>query len=213
MPIVERTFYVSASREAMVDHADQLGIDWKWFRHGLCELEVTGTVDTDSEKPDVKITRIEYGKQVLVQQGPPAVGLTEANVREAVLSARQKDGSIILSAYDDKKGLVAPIVKAIMALHEPPCPKCGGRGWLECDDPQCSDSTWDHACTAGATCDKCGGKKVALHEPPRVTSAQLTLWYSKASEEPLDAWKALVRNQAEAAGVQVVDDEEVGDAE
>ncbi len=66
MPIVERMFYVSASREAMVDHADRLGVDWKWFRHGLCELEVTGEIDTERPKPPIKIKRIKYGDQVLV---------------------------------------------------------------------------------------------------------------------------------------------------
>ena len=38
------------------------------------------------------------------------------------------------------------------------CRRCNGQGWLDCDDPQCRDSTWDHYCNAGRECPTCKGK-------------------------------------------------------
>ena len=41
------------------------------------------------------------------------------------------------------------------------CQRCDGQGdWeLDCTDPQCGDSTWDHYCTVGSrkTCPDCKG--------------------------------------------------------
>ena len=68
MPIVERTFYAHVDRDVMVEDADELGIDWRYFRHALCDVKITGTIDTDSEVPGVRITRVEYGRQVLVPE-------------------------------------------------------------------------------------------------------------------------------------------------
>lgn len=48
------------------------------------------------------------------------------------------------------------------ATYEPatiPCPQCGGKGYLGCDDPQHGDSTWDHDCNDGRVCDVCQGRK------------------------------------------------------
>lgn len=42
------------------------------------------------------------------------------------------------------------------------CPKCKGEGTInvDCDDPQCGDSTWDHNCNEGVeACPACNGTK------------------------------------------------------
>jgi hypothetical protein len=62
------------------------------------------------------------------------------------------------------------------ALHNPPCEKCGGSGSLDCTDPQCSDSTWDHACTAGARCD-CGGQNAKRRHRIITAAAALANWH------------------------------------
>jgi len=49
------------------------------------------------------------------------------------------------------------------------CARCRGRGDLPCPDPQCGDSTWDHACEEGADCQDCLGKGFTvslLDRPP-----------------------------------------------
>ncbi len=43
------------------------------------------------------------------------------------------------------------------------CKKCGGHGWIDvnCSDPQCGDSTWDHYCTSDyIKCADCKGRKL-----------------------------------------------------
>ncbi len=82
----------------------------------------------------------------------------------------------------DKKAWIDAVEAQLAAMPTAgvDCPKCGGRGWLECDDPQCSDSTWDHDCTAGATCDKCGGKKKMPATPNAIRAAAeevVEVWY------------------------------------
>jgi hypothetical protein len=60
----------------------------------------------------------------------------------------------LLQMFEVKRRPIALAEKDIWAPTK--CPKCGGSGSQDCDDPQCNDSTWDHHCNAG-TCDDCKG--------------------------------------------------------
>lgn len=53
-----------------------------------------------------------------------------------------------------------------LELRAPPCWKCGGLGYLGCDDPQHGDSTWDHNCNDGQVCDICKGAKTSTRTTP-----------------------------------------------
>jgi len=99
--------------------------------------------------------------------------------------------------------LMAALTNSLAKQAAPPeprrCKKCGGAGTLDCDDPQCGDSTWDHNCTAGLKCRECDGKgfivEAAPPEPPGAREALLEVLADmrRAANSPLDGQEGAQR--------------------
>ena len=63
----------------------------------------------------------------------------------------------------------------LAALEAYQCTECAGRGMVNtpCPDPQCGDSTWDHACGLGSRpCVKCRGVSAAVQARAAIAKAQ-----------------------------------------
>ena len=66
---------------------------------------------------------------------------------------------LAIERIEEVNGELDPDIPRLKALHvklAPRCQSCGGEGVVHCDDPQCGDSTWDHACGDGV-CVQCAG--------------------------------------------------------
>lgn len=63
---IEFSVYAGMSKEAMWDKGEELGLTGEalsLFRHGFCEVKLTGIVDITTG--EVRLTGAEYGKQLL----------------------------------------------------------------------------------------------------------------------------------------------------
>ena len=103
------------------------------------------------------------------------------------LGAAEKSRPGSIESFAKDLGLVpSPLTEAQIREAVEPCEKCDGRGWLNCTDPQCCESGWDHACNAGRACDGCEGAK---HDPvAAILEAQRAARFDLPDEETLGAF-------------------------
>lgn len=90
-----------------------------------------------AEKAEAENAKLSQGLHEKTQEVRDLLVLRTENAELRHENAKLRDENLLLA------GRLAASV----------CHECGGRGELilDCTDPQCGDSTWDHNCTAGRT--------------------------------------------------------------